>query len=337
MKNVLLKHGSMLVFTLLASMVLLYGVSEAKKPTVLKMASAATGRWPADEKIFVDNFNQRADGVYRIEYYPSEQMVKFPELLDAIRTGAADLCYITPNAFSFNDPKLAAVELPFLFNNVQSNAYAAPQIQPLYNEILEKKFNQKLLCLHHYTGLELFSTKPIKTLEDWKGLLVQSLSPTCTSLISAMGAAPVAIAYTESYQSLEKNVVDAVLTAPGAASVFKLAEVAPYLSRAYYISASHGISINSKVWKKMPQDIQAIMLDEAQKVSKIISDKEMNFFEEEIAGLAASGVQVYEVPKAERDRWKKAVQSCIDNQMAKMGDIGQEVLAIAQEANKKFP
>ena len=337
MKNALFKHGSMLVFTLIASMVLFYGVSEAKKTVVLKMASAATGRWPADERIFVDRFNQLANGAYKIEYYPSEQMVKFPELLDAIRTGAADLGYLTPNAFSFNEPKLAAVELPFLFNNVQANAYAAPLIQPLYNEILEKKFNQKLLCLHHYTGLELFSTKPIKTLEDWKGLLVQSLSPTCTSVISAMGAAPVAIAYTESYQSLEKNVVDAVLTAPGAASVFKLAEVAPYLSRAYYISASHGISINSKVWKKMPQNIQAIMLDEAEKASKIISDKEMNFFEEEIAGLASAGVQVYTVPNAERDRWKETVQSYIDKQLSTMGDIGQKVLAIAQEANSKFP
>ena len=79
------------------------------------------------------------------------------------------------------------------------------------------------------------------------------------------------------------------------------------------------------------------MLDEAQKVSKVISDKEMAFFEEEIDGLAAAGVQVYTVPEAERNRWKVTVQSCINKQLSTMGDIGQKVLTIAQEANSKFP
>ena len=57
-----------------------------------------------------------------------------------------------------------------------------------------------------------------------------------------------AIPYTESYQSLEKKVVDAVLTAPAAALIFKLNEVTPYMSTAYFISASHGFAINLKTW-----------------------------------------------------------------------------------------
>lgn len=313
------------------------GVSQAKGPVILKMASAAMGPYTADEKAFAESFNERAGGEYKIEYYPSEQMVKFPEILDAVRAGAAEMGALTPNAYSFNEPKLAAVELPFLFNNVRANAYAAPLIEPIYNEILENKFNQKLLCLHHYTGLELFALKPVKTLEDWKGLLVQALSPTCTSLINALGAAPVAIAYTESYQSLEKKVVEAVLTAPAAAMVFKLHEVTPHMSTAYYISASHGFTINLKAWEKMPKHIQDILLEEAQKTSKIISDTEMVKFEKDIEALAAAGVKVYDVLPAERDRWKEAARPYTEKQLERMGDVGRKVVKIAEEANRKFP
>ena len=313
------------------------GISEAKGPVILKMASTAMGPYIAEEKAFVDRFNARTGGEFKIEYYPSEQMVKFPELLDAVRTGAAEIGVIVPNAYSGNDPKLGAVELPFLFNNVKANAYAAPLIKPIYGKILEEKFNQKLLCLHHYTGLELFSTKPIKTLEDWKGLLVQALSPTCTGLIKELGAAPVAIHFTESYQSLEKKVVDAVLTAPAAARVFKLNEVTSYISTAYFISASHGFSINLRVWKKLPKKIQDILHEEAQKTSKIISDTEMIKFEKDIEYLAAAGVKVYEVPASERARWREAARPYFEKQLSVMGDVGKEILKIADEANSKYP
>jgi TRAP-type C4-dicarboxylate transport system substrate-binding protein len=328
---------SVVLVTIVASIFIIFlGTSEAKGPVILKMASAAMGSYVVEEQAFADRFNARAGSDYKIEYYPSEQMVKFPELLDAVRTGAAEMGVLTPNAYSFNDPKLGAVELPFLFNNVKANAYAAPLIEPIYGKILEEKFNQKLLCLHHYTGLELFSTKPIRTLEDWKGLLVQALSPTCTALIDALGAAAVAIPYTESYQALEKGVVDAVLTAPAAARVFKLNEVTSHMSTAYYISASHGFSINLRSWKKLPKEIQDIMFEEAQKTSKIISDTEMVKFQKDIDELAAIGVKVYQVPMSERNRWKEAVQPYIKKQLDVMGDVGEKILKIAEEANSKY-
>jgi len=325
-----------LVIMMASIFVVSVGISEAKGPVILKMASAAMGPYIVDEQAFVDKFNARAGGDYKIEYYPSQQMVKFPEILDAVRTGAAEMSAITPNAFSFNDPKLGAVELPFLFNNVRANAYAAPLIEPIYGKILEEKFNQKLLCLHHYTGLELFSRKPVRTLEDWKGLLVQALSPTCTGLITALGAASVAIPYTESYQALEKGVVEAVLTAPAAAKVFKLFEVTPHMSTAYYISASHGFSINLKVWNKLPKKIQDILVEEAQKASKIISDTEMVKFQKDIDELGTLGVEVYKVPMSERDRWKEAARPYMEKQLDIMGDVGEKIVKIAEEANRKY-
>jgi TRAP-type C4-dicarboxylate transport system substrate-binding protein len=307
------------------------------QPVILKMASAAMADYVTEEQAFADRVNARTGGDYKIEYYPSEQMIKFPELLDAVRTGAAEMAALTPNAASADEPKLGAVEIPFLFNNVRANAAAIPQIEPIYGDILEKQFNQKLLCLHQYTGLELFSTKPMRTLDDWKGRLVQSLSPVCTGLIQAMGGSAVAIPYTESYEALQKGVAEAVMTAPAAARIFKLNEVAPNMSAAYYISASHGFTINLDTWNKLPKKIQDIILEEAKKSSDTINEWLIGEWQKDFDALAASGVTIYTVPAAERDKWKQTAKPFIDSQVTKMGDVGQKVLKIADEANSKNP
>lgn len=186
-------------------------------------------------------------------------MVSFMELLDACRTGAAEMISITPNAYSADEPKLGAIELPFLLNNIHAHIYAVPKLKPLYGDILEKQFNQKLLCLHNYTAVELISTKPVKTMEDWNGLLVHTTSPVTSAVVEALGGAAVPRPFPEAYSLLEKGTVEAAVTAPAAMNVFALPDVASYVSKTYMVAVLHGFSINLNAWNKMPKDIQDIL------------------------------------------------------------------------------
>jgi TRAP-type C4-dicarboxylate transport system substrate-binding protein len=328
-----------LVVAVMGGVLTACGEAKPAKPVVLKMASAAMGPdYTGVEQAFVDAFNARCGPDYTIEYYGAEQMLSFPELLDGVRTGAADMGAITPNANSADEPKLGAVEMPFLFNNLDAHIYAVPKLMPLYADILEKQFNQKLLCLHNYTGMALISTKPVHTLEDWNGLLVQAISPVIASIIQALGGAPVTgQPYTESYSLLEKGTVDAVITAPAAMRIFALPDVAKYMTSAYMSPAVHGFSINLDAWNKLPKNVQNIMLEEAQKQSDVIDNWLRGEWVKDHEAIAAAGVDIYNVPQAEIDRWKAACQSVIDELMAKYGDFGTKVMDIAKEANAKYP
>jgi TRAP-type C4-dicarboxylate transport system substrate-binding protein len=332
-KKILILLSIVLIVALTGSFV----ACPAKGPVILKMASAAMGPYITDEQAFADAFNARCGPDYTIEYYPNQEMLSFPELLDGVRTGAADMGAITPSANSADEPKLGANELPFLFNNIQAEIYAAPKLKPLINGILEEKFNQKLLCLHNYTAVELLSTKPVKTLEDWDGLLVQAISPTTSALIEAMGGAAVPLPYTESYTALEKGTVDAVITAPAAMNIFLLTDVAKYMSSSYAVAALHGFSINLDSWNKLPKNVQDIMLEEARKTSDDIDQWLVGEWEADFERLAAAGVDNYFVPQSEIDRWKAACQPYIDQQMALYGDFGVQVQQIADAANAMYP
>jgi len=334
MKKIIILLSLVLIVALTSSFV----ACPSKGPVVLKMASAALFEYGEIEQAFADAFNERCGPDYTIEYYGAEQMLAFGELLDGVRSGAADMGAITPSAHSASDPRLGANEIPFLFNNIDAHIEAVPEIAPLLSSILEEKFNQKLLCLHNYTAVEMISTKPVKTLEDWDGLLVQAISPSTASLIEAMGGAPVTgVPYTDSYSVMEKGTVDAVITAPAAMRIFSLTDVAKNVSLSYSICALHGFSINLVSWNKLPSSIQNIMLEEAQKTSDEIDQWLKGEWENDQAWLASAGAEVYTVPQSEVDRWKATCQPLIGAKVAECGDFGTQIMAIADEANAKYP
>lgn len=312
--------------------------SSPDEPVVLKFASAATGNYQEGEQAFADAFNARCGPDYTIEYYGAEQMLSFPELLDGVRTGAADIGAVTPSFNSFDEPKLGVVEMPFLLNNLDAHIAAMPELFPIYAEILENQFNQKLLCLHNYTGMALIATKPVKTMADWDGLLVQSISPVIGSTIEALGGSPVSgQPYTESYSLLEKGTVDGVITAPAAMRIFALTDVAKYMTAAYLTPAVHGFSINLDTWNSLPGKIQDIMAEEAKKQSDVIEEWLRGEWVSDHEAIAAAGVEIYTVPQAEIDKWKAACQGITDELMAKYGDLGEKVMEIAEKANAKYP
>ncbi|MGD9116271.1 MAG: TRAP transporter substrate-binding protein DctP [Dehalococcoidia bacterium] len=307
------------------------------EPVVLKMASAALFEYGEIEQEFADNFNARCGPDYTIEYYGAEQMVSFAELLDAVRTGAAEMGAITPSANSADDARLGANEIPFLFNNIDAHIAAMPALEELYADLLEDQFNQKLLCLHNYTAVELFSADPVTALSDWDGLLVQAISPTTSGLIDALGGAPVPLDYTESYGALEKGTVEAVITAPAAGRIFGLPDVAPYLASCYMVAAIHGFTINLDVWNDLPGDIQDILVEEAKATSDDIDTWLKSEWAADFADLESLGVTIHVVPQDEIDLWKAAASDFIDSMVATLGDFGQEVIDIAEDANEQYP
>ncbi|MFP3975910.1 MAG: TRAP transporter substrate-binding protein [Dehalococcoidia bacterium] len=311
---------------------------KSPEPVVLKFASAATAEYQNPEKGFAEAFNERCGPDYKIEYYGAGSMLSFGELLDGVRTGAADIGAITPSSASADDARLGATEMPFLFNNIDAAIYATKDLKPLFNGILEEKFNQKLMCLHNYTSVEILSTKPVKTLEDWDGLLVQAVSPSTSALVESLGGAAVSsIPYTEAYSALEKGTVDASINAPAAMRLFKLYEIAEYLTTSYMNAAFHGFSINQDTWNKLPEDVQDIMMEEAQKASDDIDEWLIGEWDSDFEKLSDLGVEVYHVPQSELERWREACQPYIDNQMEKLGDSGEKVVEIAETANAEYP
>lgn len=296
---------------------------------------------PAGDKLTVNaeelaqRFSERTNGAYQIKVYPGEQLVKVPETMDAVRSGTIEMASIGLGIFAGLDPGLA--EVPLLYDNVRANAAACRPSVELYNEILEEKLNQVALASYTTGAQELISTKPVKTLADWKGMLIGATNPESAALAKALGASPVVIPWTECYSNLEKGVVDAVLTSTQWAMISGLNDVASHVTRFYSTPTFNTYLINLDYFNDMPKDVQDILIEEAWKAADDMSAAHIQSGIDDKEILEGLGMEVYDLPKAERDKWVAAVKSYVDEKLANLGDFGKELKDIADKANAANP
>ena len=97
------------------------------------------------------------------------------------------------------------------------------------------------------------------------------------------------------------------------------------------------LSANLDVFNKLPEDLQTILLEEGKTWGDDLNQKRAAAEAEMYAQLKQAGVEAYELPAKERERWAQACRPIWDEYVAKVGPDGEKLIAIADEANKANP
>ena len=109
------------------------------------------------------------------------------------------------------------------------------------------------------TGL----TKPINSVNELKGRTLRTIGGAKTLFWQNLGVNPIFMAFGELYEALGRGTVDGIGDcAISLANTFKLYEVIKvmYMADAGGVVAG-GLCINTDVWKKIPKDLQKVLLD----------------------------------------------------------------------------
>jgi TRAP-type C4-dicarboxylate transport system substrate-binding protein len=286
---------------------------------------------------FAAAVNQRTKGACAIAVHPGETIVKLPETYDAVRQGSIEMSVVGIGIFEGLHPGLA--EYPLSYNNIDANVAATKPIVELFSrEIFEKQLNMKGLASYCTGAIELISKRPIRTLNDWKGLMIGAGNLQGSMLASALGAAPVTIFWTDFYSGLSKGTVDAALNSMRSDIIFKLTDSAKFVSLFYGQPTFVSFNINLDVWKAMPLNVQNIFLEEAQKACDEMNVYQIKAWKERDRKILTDlGVEVCDIPKAERDRWKFMLQPYIDKKITALGRLGVQIKQIMVKANAEHP
>lgn len=326
---------------LITTIFLLLTISSAygKGPIILRLVvpTPAGDMLTVKDQQLADNFNRRAKGEYEIRVYPGESIVKVPEYLDAVRVGAIEMADTAWGIYAGHDKRLGATEMPFLFNNINASIEAAEELLPIYDDLLREKFNQKALALFAIGGMELISTRPVKTLSDWKGLMTGAINPQISAMTRELGGSPVVVMWTDLYTSLQKKVIDGGLSNSHQMLTFSLTDVCSNVSIFYGASGWQGYSINMKVWAKMPEHIKNILVEETNRAAGKMHSEFLKLHNEDIENLKKKGINVNLISPEERAVWAEKLRPYLDKEISTMGIFGQKIKKIADEVNKKYP
>ncbi|MGD9211000.1 MAG: TRAP transporter substrate-binding protein [Desulfobacteraceae bacterium] len=254
------------ILFLLISALFLFPLNHANAETIdLKFATFFSpkhtlhvGVWePWAKKI-----SEQTNGRVKITMFPGGALGKAGDHYALVENGIADIVYILHDYIPGRFPMTTVFELPFMAPSSTQTSKAmwktfenSPDFQKEYARV-------KVLALFcHPPGHFHTTKKPVKKIDDLKGLKIRTVSPAVTDALKIYGAIPVEMPITDTYTSLERGVVDGTVIDWGGLETFKLNDLVKYTTESDFYVVTMAVLMNKRKWESLPEDIQKIMAE----------------------------------------------------------------------------
>lgn len=215
------------------------------------------------EQWFFNKIEETSGGRVKITPYWAGVLSPAGEQLDAVRSGRVELAVHGPGYTPAETPILCGMDQGYSSRTPDAKAKA---MRDLYQEFdifraEMDRSNVVPVAFLPFQDLATWSAVPIPDLASIRGKKLRVYG-VLADTIPRLGGVPVNLPVGESYEAVQRKIVDAA-TGMGLAHgmAYRMYEVAPYLVHIGYGQyASAPIFMNRDVWKKLPEDIQRIFL-----------------------------------------------------------------------------
>jgi TRAP-type C4-dicarboxylate transport system substrate-binding protein len=249
---------------------------------------------------------KRTAGRVKINVFSGGTLTPADQTFDGVVKGISDLgmsCFAyTRGRF----PMMEALDLPLGYSNGRTATRVANDFFATFKP--KELDGVKMLYIHaHGPGL-LHTGKPVKSLQDIKGMKIRSTGLSA-KVVEMLGAVPVAMPQGGTYEALQRGVVGGTFTPIETLKGWKQAEVVKFTTDTSGIGYTTAMFVvmNLRKWNALPKDIQDIF----EAVSKEWIDvhgKAWDDLDQEGRQYSLSlGNKILPLSKQEEARWKKAV------------------------------
>ncbi|MFC1580228.1 TRAP transporter substrate-binding protein [Thermodesulfobacteriota bacterium] len=287
-----------------------------------------TSEW---ERAFTEYMNAHG---FDIKIYPFRALGNFNEASDMMRQGLLQYCTCGPFPFFRTAPVVFGGLIPYLFDDLdQNNRFLRSKggFIDKVNETSTKAGIRMLDTVHTSGPMGLFTVKkPVRTLEDAKGLRLRFMAPPQKIQYEAIGAKGVGIPWPDVYTALQTGMVDGYVHGPNTALQFRHTEVFKYFTRLDFTWVSMGISMSESYYQSLSNE-QKKVLHEAIEVARKANAKWMKtYVPKNLDRLREAGIEVITLSPEEKERFKSKINA-VRNKMAP-----PPVVKFFEEGAKKF-
>ena len=184
-----------------------------------------------------------------------------PGTFDAVRDGLVDLSYVTASYTPARHILPLMAELPGAGETAEINSVAYSRIHWKYFQKAGEYKGVKLLAVWTHGPGQMFTKKPIKSLDEFKGQKIRTGGGIAEQVCNALGGSAFVKPAPESYELLNSGVADGVFFPFESIVSFKLDKVigqATVFPGGLYSSA-FGFFMNEDKWNKRSKEDRAII------------------------------------------------------------------------------
>lgn len=319
------------------------GVGDATAQTIdLKFAHFMSPMHIQHQKSFfpfTKKVEELTGGNVKIKIFPGGALGGPKQLADAVKNGITDIAFIIPSYTTGRFPRISVLDLPFMGDNA---VHCNKVIFDLWDQYFSKDFTDYKVLWMYSTGPGQFqsATKPMKSTEVFNGMKMRAPSAYMSKAFKLLGANPVGMPISKLTMSLEKKVIDGMLTPYSAVKDFRLFDLVKYISEANFYVTPMSVLMNKDKWNALPDSAkQAIDQASGQAwgfhASRVYDEHDKNTIKE----IQKRGkIQIYKFPESERKKLAektKSLEADWVKEMSKKGIPAEEILAAAKASVKK--
>lgn len=211
---------------------------------------------------FADEVGKATGGKLKITVHAGASLYKMPEIKRAVQTGQAQIGEFILSGAANENALFGVDSIPFLATSYGAAKKLYIASKPATEKLLAEQ-GLKLLFSVPWPGQSLYSTKPMKTMDDFKGTKMRAYNPATTRIAQLLKAQPVTIQLAELGQALATGAVDNFLTSSASGIDSKLYEQTKHF---YIVSAwlpRNATVVNKKAFDALDKATQDAVLTAA--------------------------------------------------------------------------
>lgn len=271
---------------------------------------------------FKELVEKESNGKIKVEYFPNAVLGGDRELTEAVQMGTVTMMLSSTSPVANFDKSFYLFDLPFLFPD-RETAYKVLD-GPVGQKLLDNLSSQGIKGLGYWeNGFRNItnSKRPIKKLEDLEGLKLRTMENKLhIAAWKQLGANPTPMAFGELFTALQQGTVDGQENPLALIVSNKFYEVQDYLTLSGHVYTPFVIMMNKDFFDSLPQDLQQVVLDAVKQAGEyqrnLIKEQESD----NLKVIKNAGVEVYELPKEEKDRMRKQLKPVYDMAGDMIGD-----------------
>jgi TRAP-type C4-dicarboxylate transport system substrate-binding protein len=284
---------------------------------------------------FADKIAKETNGEVTVTVYMGGELGPGPkEQYNRAVDGVTDIAFGLPGYTASNFPKTLLTELPGVISADTGTARILANIDMLSDEYKRVA----LLGLWNNAPNVIFTAeKPIRTLEDLKGLKIRVPSRNAGLVVEAWGATPVSMPAPEIYNAMQTGVIDGAMTDATTLGAFKLAEVTKYITTGMETTiSSFFLIMNRDSFDELSEAQQAVVLDAGREASVNGNKAWLGIAEKALAGFAATeGKEVVTLAADEAAKFNAASAPVVEKVITEAEAEGMQAKAFVEALKSK--
>lgn len=286
-----------------------FTVSGAYAAITIKLAHPNVPAHPMGQgyELFKKDLEERSKGQFKVQIYDSSKFGNFDAVVQGIRMGVLQMGSDGVGNFSVFNPKLMMFDMPFLIPSYEASDLITDG--PLGQELAKSLENNNIIGLGYIEiGFKnIFSNRPVRSLEDAKNLKIRSThSKAHIGLLQSLGMNATPVAWGEVYTALQQKTVDGIDIDLNLAYFNKFPEITKYVTMTRSVYSPHLVMISKPFFNKLNAQQQQWIHESFAVMQKFeraeIRKNEAMIMEK----IKEQGGEVIELSPEEKARWIEA-------------------------------